>query len=419
MNMQTFDDTLPPVLGKLVPSLPWSSTEVQLLQQLEVLLRQHLAALALENDRKGRYPTASVAALKQTDLLRAALPTALGGLGIGHACSLEIQMRLARVDSAVAQLYKVHEELLREVLCYCPEFQRARIARLVTEQRQMFGLAVAEPNRSAVDPLKTTATPQADGGFLIQGFKIYTTGAAEADQIATWAYNAAATTPDNPVLGMQLVLIPKDTQGVTINRDWDALGQRATDSGSIKFDHVVCSPKWLASVPGKAPLIHGSVRYQAGFAAILCGIGFGALNAAIPYINERSRPWAQAGVEKASADPMILRTAGELASDLAVAWAATVQCGALLDAFERGEIDRAQLALPISAAKSAASRAAMAATGTIHALMGTGSLAGKSHFDYWWRNARTLSLHDPVEWKNVEVGRHLITGWEPEPGIYQ
>jgi alkylation response protein AidB-like acyl-CoA dehydrogenase len=278
---------------------------------------------------------------------------------------------------------------------------------------------VAEPNRSAIDPLRTTATPQADGGFVINGFKIYTTAAAEADHIATWAWNAASATAEAPVRGMQMVLIPKNTPGVIVNRDWDALGQRATDSGSIKFDNVVCSPDWTGSVPGKAPLIHSSVRYQAGFAAILCGIGFGAMNAAVPYINERSRPWAQTGLTKATEDPMILRSAGELACDLTVAWAATLQCGALLDAFERGEIDRGQLAIPISAAKSASSRAAMAATGNIHALMGTGSIAGKAGYDYWWRNARTLSLHDPVEWKTLELGRHLITGWDPEPGIYQ
>ncbi|MES2603594.1 MAG: acyl-CoA dehydrogenase family protein, partial [Pseudomonadota bacterium] len=358
------------ILGKIVPPQQWSAKEAALLTEVDALC-EALRPLAFTNDKTGRYPTVSMAMLKETSVLQAALPAELGGLGLGHRCTLEIQLRLACVDSAVAQIYKVHEELLREVLCYCPAFQRERIAAFVLQQRHILGLAVAEPNRSAVDPLKTMATATADGGFVVDGFKIYTTGAAEADHIATWAWNAASATKESPVSGIQMLLIPRGTAGVTVNRDWDALGQRATDSGSIKFTQVRCPPEWIASVPGKAPLIHSSVRYQAGFAALLIGMGIGALNAAVPYINERSRPWAQAGVEKATADPMILRTAGELAADLAVAWAATQQCGNLLDAFERGEIDRAQLALPISAAKSAASRAAMAATGGIHALMGT------------------------------------------------
>lgn len=407
------------VLGAIVPTSSLTASEQAVVARVDQLIATDIKRLALVNDSNGRYPTASIAALKQAGILAAVVPQALGGGGISHGASLEIQMRLATADPAVAQLYKVHDELVREILLYCPDFQRQRLADAIVEQQAIVGLAVAEPGRTAVDPLKTTATATAGGGFCVDGFKIYTTGAAEADLIATWAWNSAAVVPENPVSGMQMLLIPKDTPGVTIKRDWNALGQRATDSGSIVFDQVDCAPEWIGSVVGKAPIIHASLRYQAGFAAILCGIGFGALNAAVPYINERTRPWAQAGVSVATEDPMILRSAGELAADLAVAWAATSQAGSLLDAFERGELTRAQLAMPISAAKSAASRAAMNTTGSIHALMGTGSIAANSHYDYWWRNARTLSLHDPMEWKNVELGRHLITGWEPEPGIYQ
>ncbi len=410
---------LHPVLGHIVPAPLLPASELPLLQRLQQVIDTQLRELAPLNDAAGRYPSASITALKEAGILTAVVPQSLGGMGIGHAASLELQMRLATVDPAVAQLYKVHDELMREILAYCPDFQRQRLADFVVKDRHIVGLAVAEAARSAVDPLKTTATPTGNGGFVVDGLKIYTTGAAEADHIATWGFNAAAATADNPVLGMQLLLIPKDTPGVTVNRDWDALGQRATDSGSIKFDAVDCPADWVGSVPGKAPLVHSSLRYQAGFAAILCGMGFGALAAAVPFINERSRPWAQAGVEKASEDPMVLRTAGEMASDLACAWAATQRCGQLLDAFEAGQIGRGQLALPISAAKSAASRAALKCTGELHALMGTRSVAGSEHFDYWWRNARTLALHDPMEWKNHEIGRHLVTGWEPEPGIYQ
>ncbi len=407
------------VLGQVLPLDGFNDDEQELLEILQAKIDETVAPAAEEHDANGRYPSSSMAALKASGLLKGPVPEELGGVGIGHRCSLEMQMRLACVDSSVAQLWKVHDELVREIMVYCPDFQRQRLADLICNEQQIVGLAVAEAGRTAVDPLKTEARPQADGSFVVHGNKIYTTGAAEADQIATWAWNAEAVTEDNPVMGMQMILIPKDTPGVDIKRDWNALGQRATDSGSIAFTDVACPAEWVGSVPGKAPLPHASLRYQAGFAAILCGIGIGALNAAVPYINTRSRPWAQSGVTEATDDPMILRTFGELASDLAAAWMATARCGDLMDAFERGEVDRGALALPISACKSASSRAAMNATGKIHEMMGTGSLAGKNSYDRWWRNARTLSLHDPVEWKNVEVGKHLVTGWEPEPGIYQ
>jgi alkylation response protein AidB-like acyl-CoA dehydrogenase len=96
-----------------------------------------------------------------------------------------------------------------------------------------------------------------------------------------------------------------------------------------------------------------------------------------------------------------------------------LRTGDLLEAFERGEIDRTALAIPIYAAKATASRAALHAASEIYALMGTRATARVHGFDRYWRNARTLSLHDPVDWKHAEIGRHVLTGWEPPPGIYQ
>jgi alkylation response protein AidB-like acyl-CoA dehydrogenase len=96
-----------------------------------------------------------------------------------------------------------------------------------------------------------------------------------------------------------------------------------------------------------------------------------------------------------------------------------METGDLLDEFERGLIDRTELAIPIYAAKAAASRACLRTVSEIYALMGTRSTARTNGFDRYWRNARTLSLHDPVDWKHAELGRHVLTGWDPPPGIYQ
>jgi alkylation response protein AidB-like acyl-CoA dehydrogenase len=396
-----------------------SDAELELLATLDGPLGQSIEALAAPNDAAGRYPTESIGLLKQTGLLRASVPRALGGMGASHRFSLECQLRLARLDSAVAQIFKVHDELMREIFHYCPEAQGERLAKLVLEQSCIIGLAVAEAGKTADSPIQTTAEPTPDGGFQLHGTKIYTTGAAEADHIATWGYNAAAATPQAPVRGMQLLLVPQGTPGVTIHRDWNALGQRATDSGRITFERVACAPEWIASVPGKAPLVQSSLRYQAGFAAVLTGLGMGALGAAAAFAADRARPWGAAGVERAVDDPMLQRTAGELAADLAGAYAAVMRTAALLDAFDAGAIDRGSLALPISAAKSLAHRASLRACSEMHGLMGTRSVDNKYGYDRWWRNARTLSLHDPVEYKHLELGRHLFTGWEPEPGVYQ
>jgi alkylation response protein AidB-like acyl-CoA dehydrogenase len=90
----------------------------------------------------------------------------------------------------------------------------------------------------------------------------------------------------------------------------------------------------------------------------------------------------------------------------------------LLDRAAAGTISRTEVALPVYAAKSAASRAGLRVASDVFALMGTRSTAAGHGFDRWWRNARTLSLHDPVDWKHAEIGAHLLTGWDPPFGVY-
>ena len=413
-------ESLSPLLGAAFPPNGLAPEHRRLIAALQATIDAEIAPRAAENDARGRYPTASIAALKRTGFLKTMVPAAFGGLGVPHRVSLEAQVRLGAADSAVAQIYKIHDEMIREIFVYSPQAMRPRLANAVLQDEAIIGLAVAESGRKVDDPLTTTALPRPDGGFLINGRKIYTTGAAEADLIGVWAFNPEASgAADDPLLGVQLNLVAPSTTGIAIHRDWDALGQRATDSGTITFTNVATDPAWRANEPGQLSPLHASLRYQAGFAAVLIGIGIAAIRAAGAFVATQSRPWPSAGADNAGDDPYVRRLVGELIADLAAAYAITLATGVLLDAFERGEIDRTGVAIPIYAAKSAASRAAVRATSEIFALMGTRSVARGAGFDRFWRNARTLSLHDPLDWKNAEIGRHALTGWEPPPGLYQ
>jgi alkylation response protein AidB-like acyl-CoA dehydrogenase len=416
----TMTAKLPPLLGAAFPPAGLSSEETEALLTLSNVAKTEIAPLAAENDRIGRYPTQSISALRRSGFLKSVLPRDLGGLGLSHRASMEAQLRLALADSSVAQLYKVHDEIVREILTYCPPALKPRLARAIVEDKAIIGLAVAESGRKVDDPMTTTATPRLGGGFTVTGKKIYTTAAAEADYIATWAYNAEAPgVAENPLAGMQLNLIPPSTPGVTIHRDWDPIGQRATDSGTITFDHVETDPDWNATIPGQFSPPHASLRYQVGFCAIMIGSAIAALREAAGFVPAKSRPWPSAGVDNAADDPLTRLKAGDLVADLAAAYVMMQRAADLLDAYERGEIDRTELAIPVYAAKVTAHKASLAAASEIYTLMGTRSVARSNGFDRHWRNIRVLSLHDPVAWKQAEIGRHVLTGWQPEPGLYQ
>jgi len=406
------------LLGAALATPGLADAELAALARLQQVIDHDIAPLAVEVDARGRYPSRSIAALKRSGILKTAVPAAFGGLGASHHLSFEAQVRLAAADSSVAQIFKIHDELVREIFRYCPDGFGPTLARLVVDEEAIIGLAVAEAGRKVDDPMTTVALRQDDGGYVIRGRKIYTTGAAEADHIAVWAFDPVAGGGDNPFLGMELNLVPRDAPGVTVHRDWDALGQRATDSGTVSFDDVRTDPAMRAKDASRWPALHAPLRYQAGFAAVLVGLGVGALAAAVPFVNGSSRSWPSAGVDSAADDPMVRRLTGELVADLAAAYSLVHTTADLFDAFEDDRIGRTELAIPVYAAKATASRAGLRATSEIYTLMGTRSVAHQHGFDRWWRNARTVALHDPVEWKHAEIGQHVLTGWDPPFGIY-
>ena len=129
--MDALAEPLSPLLGSAFPPNGLAAGHQRLVARLQGALDAEIAPLAADNDTRGRYPTASIAALKRTGFLKAVIPAAYGGLGVPHRVSLEAQVRLGAADSAVAQIYKIHDELIREIFVYAPEELRPRLARAV------------------------------------------------------------------------------------------------------------------------------------------------------------------------------------------------------------------------------------------------------------------------------------------------
>ena len=58
------------------------------------------------------------------------------------------------------------------------------------------------------------------------------------------------------------------------------------------------------------------------------------------------------------------------------------------------------------------------ALGHLDELVGVAATEAGTGLDRYWRDARTLTLHDPVAHKAVEVGDRLLTGAAPVPSAY-
>ncbi len=318
---------------------------------------------------------------------------------------------IAAADPALAQIPQGHYLAVDILRLLGTSQQRTRILPAVVKGARIAPVLAERGGHHAQD-LKTRLV--ADGtGWRIEGVKYYCTGAITSHWLA-----ASALDPDGRLV---LAFVERDTPGVTIDEDWAAMGQRSTVSGTTTLDGVVVDPDlivpyWTAF---ERPQLLGA-RAQLVHASIEAGIAEGALAEAAEFVRTRSRPFFEAvrhgQINAASEDPHILLRFGELATRTRAAiqllrWAAD-------------ELENAELAPPdpntaahgsiaVAQAKAFASEVAVDVASQIFALTGASGTDRRYDLDRHWRNARTHSVHDPVDWKYHHIGAWELAGVPP------
>ena len=133
--------------------------------------------------------------------------------------------------------------------------------------------------------------------------------------------------------------------------------------------------------------------------------------------------WPASGASRAANDPLVQHRYGDLWLHLRAAQALTDQAlASLLQALALGDrvtaAQRGEVAIAVAQAKVLAHRAALQISSQFFELAGARATAGSLALDRYWRNARVHTLHDPVDYKLRDLGRHALDGLWPEPSAY-
>lgn len=373
---------------------------------------QRLAETAIARDQAGGHARHERELIRASGLLALTIPGAHGGLGASWPTFYRVLRRLSQADSALAHLFGFHHLQLAGVLLFGSEAQQQRLLGQTVERRWFWG--------NALNPLdKRLKAVDTASGYRLDGVKSFASGSVGSDLLTLSAWHA-------PTQTALIAVLPTGAAGVTINADWDAFGQKQTDSGTVSFDAVHLAAADVLQPPGATPTLRASLRTQVSqliMANLYLGIAQGALGEALRFSREEARPWFQSGVAASVDDPFVQHRYGELwlkvrpAEVLADAAAVTLQ-----QALDRGDAltaaDRGEVAIAIAEAKVLAHRAAVEVSAELFELTGARSTSARYGLDRFWRNARVHTLHDPVDYKLRDLGRHALTGAWPEPTPY-
>ncbi|MGA2390530.1 MAG: acyl-CoA dehydrogenase family protein [Candidatus Sulfotelmatobacter sp.] len=371
------------------------------------------AQTAVERDRRGGTAKVERDLLRASGLLNVTIPADLGGWGMEWTDTMKLIRVFARVDSSIAHLFGFQHLMLASVSLYGSRAQTEELFSETLCNQWFWG--------NAVNPLdkRTILTSDRGGRYLINGRKSFCSGAVDSDMLIVSAIRSV----DDKFM---IAAIPSSRSGIRILDDWDAMGQRQTDSGTVEFCDVATGQEEFLKTPGPLGSIRASLRSciaQLILSNIFLGIAEGALEESRNYTLAQTRPWIASTAKSATEDPYILANYGDFFVNLQAAQALTDIAGESLQrAWESGdaitENQRGKCALDIATSKVITNNVGLQITTRMFEVMGARAAAGPARIDRFWRNLRTHTLHDPVDYKIRELGSWALNRQLPKPSFY-
>lgn len=387
------------------PNLNLSSLEIA--QQLA----QQFAETAAERDKLGGNPKFERDLIRQSGLLSLSIPTAYAGQGADWKTIFKSIQIIAQADSSLAHVYAFHHLLIATVQLFSQPQQYQKWFEETAQKNLFWG--------NTLNPLdrRTVVQQISETEFIFQGDKSFCSGSIDSDMLLCSAYTESGK--------LLIGVIPTARQGVSFLGDWNNMGQRQTDSGTSHFEQVQLHQDELLLHPGPLSTPYSSLRplmAQLIFVHLFLGVAEGAFDTAKAAVQEQ-KAWSKSLVEHAVNDPFTQKHFAEfyvqlqsirLLTDHAVqalqnAW----DIGENLTAQQRGEVS-----IAIATAKIAATQTSLYITQNIFQVMGARATTAQLNLDRFWRNVRTQTLHDPIDYKYQELGEWVLTGKVPDPSFY-
>ncbi|CAN5652451.1 acyl-CoA dehydrogenase family protein [soil metagenome] len=236
-----------------VGDMPFTAQQRSLLMLAHDLGRDKFAPRAAQWDEAASFPFANYDDLREAGLLRLCVPQSHGGLGADYATYMMVAAEIGRFCGATALTWNMHicstmwtgvlaegipmSEAQRAEHAYRRELHFARIVNNGAIYAQPFSEGSAAAAGRA--PFGTTAR-KTDGGWLINGRKIFASLSGAADYYGILCTEDKGD--DHPDARDTLYIsVPATAAGLSISGEWNPLGMRGTVSRNLAFKDVFVS----------------------------------------------------------------------------------------------------------------------------------------------------------------------------------
>ena len=300
---------------------------------------------AEQHDRENTFVTENFEAMKESGFLGACAPEEYGGLGLESVHDISVGIsRVGRGCASTAIAANMHIGSVWTVTRWrrraISQGDDATVARmegflpLLGSSTIVLSGSGTEPGVVGLFPY-TEATPT-EGGWLINGRKVFATNSEIADSISV----ITRVRDDKGQWCQGLAIVLRGTDGMEVQNDWDALGMRGSGSHGIVFsDCFVPDAMFTVNEPLGVP--------SPSVLPVLVGLNFplvGAFLGVAEAARDEAVRLANSTVKKPFTEPVatgagIQHAMGEIEVALAAARAALGRTGLAVDTVVAGDDD--------------------------------------------------------------------------------
>ncbi len=373
---------------------------------------QRIRANAVTRDLDRHLPREELEWLRESGFTTLRLPRETGGLGATLPELFNLLIELSAADPNVTNILRPHFGFTEDVLnSKAAKWQETWLARLAG--RNLVGNGFSEVGEGKQIGKSSTRLVKNGDKWLLNGEKYYTTGSLFADWI-----NLGASDENGEPVG---AVVSRHAAGVEVVDDWDGFGQALTASGTARFSDVTIEAELLRPPGGRCKYV--GPFFQLVHLATLSGIARAAAEDVARLVKERTRVYGHGNAPRAADDPQILQVIGRVRGAAYGTAAIVLQAAQALqraydsrnENYAPGEDKTVTFAdLEVSQAVTVVTSLTLEATTILFDALGASAAKRGLSLDRHWRNARTITSHNPRIYRDRDVGSFAINGVYPE-----
>ena len=281
---------------------------------------------AAEIDENETFSQENFKILAENGLLGIQIPEEYGGAGAGMLSLILTVEEVARVCASTSVTLTTQALASDPLLLAGTEAQKKSYLYRMASGQCLGSCAITEPGAgSDVSGMKTTAK-KVDGGYLLNGSKIFITNGGVSEITTVLAY----TDKEKGNKGISMLMVEKGDKGFTVGKEEHKMGMHGSDTRELLFEDVfVPAERLIGSAGSGFKILMQTFNYtRPAVGAQALGIAQGALDASISYAKERAQfgktlasfqgiQWmlAEMALSVETARTMVYRTASTIDTD--------------------------------------------------------------------------------------------------------